>query len=429
MRCGAVAQDGFAPTAASSYPNPPPGSTPYPNPAVSATPPFTPPFNAGLQQPGSGYTQTAPQIPSTRYGTPPPPPPTDPYAPSSLSNPYNTPGLAPTYPPFQQQPKKKLSPVALIIIGIVAVLVLACSGSIYALSKALSNFHLPGTSTITDVGSISSSSSSSGGTSSSQDLNNLKIVYSSDEMTFTSLQEAPNFKDDTYTTGYAAKPNYVRVNFKEHQLEGHFSLFSYRSVFHLLLPDKSVIAPQQAQSYLGPELDVVRTNWVDFATNASVDLNQLTLRVGADDEVQMDIPLKSGGDVSKYQPKTATLNKLFHYAGLNWTLTSATQTLSTGGKQAKSGKVYIAVTLATNNPTSNEFYLGDLFRLKAGETVASPDYSSNMDGIQLIKPNTTNLQGTVIFLVPPASTYTLDLLPKSGYLYNITEQTVDFQIA
>src|SRR5262249_27993752 len=162
--------------------------------------------------------------------------------------------------------------------------------------------------TITDTGSISGGSGS--GTSSSQDLNNLKIIYSSDEMTFTSVQEAPNFKDDTYTTGYLAKSNnYVRVNFKEHQLEGHFSLFSYRTVFHLLLPDKSVIAPQQSQNYLGPELDVVRPNWVDFPTNASVDLNQLTLRVGADDEVQMDIPLKSGADVSKYQPKTATLNK------------------------------------------------------------------------------------------------------------------------
>ncbi|HLZ64142.1 MAG TPA: hypothetical protein VKR06_45005 [Ktedonosporobacter sp.] len=429
------------PSNPASYPNPTlfagPPSNPasYPNPTVLAGPPNTggqqsnSAFNMGGQQPttggqaqqGASYGQMPPPPqPYTSYSTPPPP--SDPYAPPPPSDPYASSPIPGSYTP--PQPKKR-SPVAAIIIGVVVVLLVVCGGG----TLAAINWAKSLGSNTTSGGGITSLGGSSAPTS--QTLTNLSITYASDQMTFTSLQQASSFTDDTYTTMYGAKGNYVRVNFKEQQTSARSSYFSYTSSFHLLLPDKSVLAPEHAQAFTGPEQAVQRTNWIDFATNSSVDLTQLTLRVGSGEEVQMDIPLKSGADVSKYQPKTANLNKAFHYAGMNWTLVRATQSLSAGGKQATTGNVYMSIDLKADNPTSNEAFIGESFRLKSGSTVISPDYSSNTNNIDLIKPNTTNLQGTLIFLTPPSSTstYTLDLLGSQDSFDPFPETTVDFQIS
>ena len=124
--------------------------------------------------------------------------------------------------------------------------------------------------------------SANGNYGSSQSLSNLSIVYASDQISFTSIQQASSFSDDDLS-GFNEHPNYVRVSFKEQQTSNNSSDFGYDESFRLVLPDHSVIAAQKASTYTGPQQAEVRTNWVDFPTSAKVDLSSLTLRLGAQD--------------------------------------------------------------------------------------------------------------------------------------------------
>lgn len=179
---------------------------------------------------------------------------------------------------------------------------------------------------------------------------------------------------------FGSHANYVRVNLKEQGTAQDGSFFDYMESFHLVLPDKSVVALENSQSDTGPDQAVVRTNWLDFGTDAQVYLTKLTLLVGASGEAQMNIPLQSGADLSSYQPKTTTLNKPFLYAHMNWTLVSATTALSFDGNQAKTGQIYITLNFRTDNNSNYEFFAfgGGFMRLQSGSTVVSPDDGSNM---------------------------------------------------
>ena len=403
------------PTVAASQPSnpynmpfPPVGSSPStsPNPVNPYAPP--PPSNPG--EPG-GYNAAPPPppymppaaIPNSAYGVP------QGYAPGQQNfaqpapfNPY-TPAGAP----------KKTSP--LLIIGIIAAVVLVIGGSIWVLAKGQ-----PGSSTATGGGNDSQSFAKS------QALN-LTMIYSSDQMTFTSLQQASKFSDDTYTsdTYSDTQKNFVRISFKEQQTANRSSYFSYRTAFLLLLPDKTTVTPLNAQEYSGPEQGVIRTNWVDFQTNAPIDLSKLSLRIGATDEAQMTVALQTGTDVSKYQPKTTTLDKPFNYATMNWMLQKGTQSYYFNGTQAKTGKVYVTVNLKADNTGGNTVYFYSGFvHLKSGDTVSAPDYASNLSAFDNIDPGTTNVLGTATFLVPPSNTYTLEFLAGKGF----DAQQIDFSI-
>src|SRR5258708_14005404 len=115
--------------------------------------------------------------------------------------------------------------------------------------------------------------------------------------------------------------------------------FLYSDVARLLLPDGTTANFENSQNPIGPGASTRRTNWIDFSVPASnLDLSKLVLRMGTANESQMDIPLMAGADLSKYQPKTITPNTTFQYAGLNWTFTTVTQSLSAGSKQAATGQ-------------------------------------------------------------------------------------------
>jgi hypothetical protein len=346
---------------------------------------------------------------------PPPPVGYDPYAPI----PYNTPSQ-PFYTGFQgytSPAQKKKSGTPFVIVGVLIVLLVALAGSIYAFSKVPSS--------LTFHSSNNQSSTQSGGNVTSSQQLNLSTIYASDQITFTSVQQAGKFNDDAFTT-FSSHGNYVRINFKERQLAKHASFFSYREAFHLILPDKTVLSSTRAQAYIAPDQEVIRTNWVDFAADSQLDLGQLTLRLGSSDENQMDVPLKTGADLTKYQPKTTTLNKSFQYASIPWKLLSATQSLYFEGKQAKSGQVYITVSLTTNNTSQNDLYLYNFLRLKSGDSVTSPEYTSNLDKFYNLKANTTDIQGSATFLATPSTSYTLRLLASSSQDFN--EQSVNFQV-
>lgn len=414
---------GYMPTVAAAEPSsgparyntpapvPPPPNTQYPNgySMTGAPPPYqaADPYNMPVP-PAGGYGQPANNnyMSSANYGQP------ASYAP--------TPGYsqAPNYAPAYNygQPVKNKPPIWLFITIGVVVLVVVFGGVMMALVHAVSG------------SGGSGGNSANGNYSTSQSLSNLSIVYASDQMTFTSIQQASSFSDDNLTS-YSEHPNYVRVSFKEQQTSNNSSDFGYDESFRLVLPDKSVVAAQKAADYTGPEQAVVRTNWVDFPTSAKVDLSKLTLRVGAQDEAQMDVPLKNGADLSKYQPKTVNPNTLFQYAKLNWTIQSAKQSLYFNGQQAKTGQVYITVNLrADNNSTYEVWLFGSFVHLNANGNSIAADLESNTNGFDDMQPGTTNHQGSVTFLTQPTSDgkYVLDFLPdKNG---DWTEQTVPLQI-
>ena len=188
----------------------------------------------------------------------------------------------------------------------------------------------------------------------------------------------------------------------------------------MILPDQSVVAPANEQYSISPDTGTSRTNWIDFpVTTQPTDLSKLVLQMGSDQQNQMQIPLRSGADLSKYQPKTVNPNKPINYGGLNWTLKIATLTLSTSGRQASTGMLYVVLTFNVDNSTSgnvNIGFVGDYMRLKSGDITNSPDQSN----ISATLPTTINAQqtgvsGTVTFLMPASDTaFTLIFLVAHG---------------
>ncbi|MBO0780566.1 MAG: zinc ribbon domain-containing protein, partial [Ktedonobacteraceae bacterium] len=314
QNCGTLAEpSGPAQTVASSQSQPGPTVTappPGPGPTMAAPPPtMAAPSHtdySGGDPLSFGGDSTPPQYStgSDPYSTPPPAPPTDPYSiPSYPASTPNTSYGGPSYP-TPPQPKKSTNVGLMVGIGILVVLLL-CGGISWFGIQGISNL-VKGTS-YTDT----------------RTLSNLTVTYADDQITFTSVQQQPKFDDD-----YDSKPNHIRINFSEKQVGTDDSLFSYSSAFHLILPDKTVASVGDTSEISAPDQGVNRTNWIDFGTNDKVDLSNLILRVGESDEAKMEIPLKSGADVSQFQPKTINPNQAFKYVTMDWTLVSATRSLS-----------------------------------------------------------------------------------------------------
>lgn len=238
------------------------------------------------------------------------------------------------------------------------------------------------------------------------------FTYASLDVTITSVQYAQSFSDDSRGG--------VRVAFKE-TAGPNVGGFLYSDIARLILPDQSVDAPSSAQYSISPTAGTSRTNWIDFPVSTQpADLSKLVLQIGTAQENQMQIPLKSGADLSKYQPKTANPNKPIHYGGLNWTLKTTTQSLSAGSKQAVTGMRYVILTFNVDNPTSgnvNIGFVGDYMRLKSGDITNSP---AQGNGQNTTLPTTINAQqtgvtGTVIFQMPEnATAFTLIFLVALG---------------
>ncbi len=429
--CGsAVAEQSptIAPTVASSLSNsgmqpPPPANAGYQPTTLAQDARNTP------SSPNYNPTERAsePQIPSSGQGyqtyNTPPPPPSDPYGAKPAAGEYYA---SYTQPPVQA---KKRSPWPLIIIGIIVFVLLVGGGGVYAITSALNNAAQRENQGTTGINS--NTSSGGGGTYTATQKLNLSAVYASDQLTFTGLQQQAKFSDDDLANDYglSSHPNYVRLSFQEQQTAKDGSFFAYTSAFHLILPDKSVANTINSEQDIAPDQDVTRNNWVDFDTSSEgeVDLSKLQLELGASDEHQMTFALANNANLTQYAPKTITLNKQTTYAGANWTIKDATQSLYFDGQQAKTGQVYITFDLVASNNSDNDVSLYDFLRLKAGASTISPDDNSNLDNFISLNAQTTNVQGSAAFQVQPTSTntYTLDFLAGT----DISAQTVNVQFS
>ena len=383
---------------------------------------------------------------------PPPPPPPELYSPPVQQPPYTAyPPQAPqSYPqspqvqasqppPTYAQPQKDssrsvLGQISCGVLLVILIPLLVCGGLIFAGYYYVSHSISAAQQTATANGSSGNSSNTgSGGPQTGTTPQstagvttvqlNAMVTYASVDITILDAQQANSFTDDANP----AQPGLLRLDIREHNpTTGNISYF-YSEMTRLILPDGSSVVPNTSQKPYGPDASSTRTNWIDFPVATSVTINKLILRLGQSSEAQMDIPLTGNADLSKYQPKMTSPNKAFQY-DVNWTLTTATLSWSSAGKQADKGMRYVTLAFKVDNPTSNSFapFPSDNMRLKSGSTTSPPSSSTLSTSIAA---NQTGTTGTVSFLMPEGSTaFTLIMLAQSNANPPISQVTVDFQI-
>ena len=251
---------------------------------------------------------------------------------------------------------------------------------------------------------------------------NATVTYAGVDLTVLTAQQSQSFMNDPNTTSTGM----VRLNIQEQNKTTVKVSWLYTDIARLLLPDKSVATPTYVRARAGIAPGATQKSMVDFAVPTSDKISQLTLRLGAANEAQMDIPLTGQADLGKYSPRSVKPNGQLLYLGLNWTLVKATSQLSIAGQQASKGTTYIIVTLRVDNTLSQTAITGSPFdyaRLKAGNTTASPKFT---DLPVSFDTGETGQTGTITFLVPQSSkAFTLILLPQGG----ADQATTDFQFA
>lgn len=252
---------------------------------------------------------------------------------------------------------------------------------------------------------------------------NATVTYASVDVTILNAQQSQNFIDDpnTHTDGM------LRLNLQEHNATSSAIRYSYYDSAHLILPDKSSVAPLYVKAKPGIAPGTTQTSLLDFAVPPADKVNQLILRLGTDQEAQMDIPLTGNADLVKYQPKTVQANAAMQYFGLDWMLSSAAAQLSAGGQQAPKGMRYIVVTLKVNNTLLQTAITGspyDYIRLKSDSVTANPQFTTLPISFAAGASGET---GTVTFLMAQASTnFTLLLVAQQHSGTN--PATANFQI-
>ena len=219
----------------------------------------------------------------------------------------------------------------------------------------------------------------------------------------------------------------MRLDIKEESqtIDGGFYNYSY-SAFTLVKADGTTIAMSTNQTGSSINAGVSRTNWLDFTTNGTVDVSQLKLRVGADTEAQMNIPLQNKADLSKYQPKSYQMNKQATYDNLTWTITNVTVSYSALGSQAKKGMVYVVISSRLDNNSSNYAFdsVGDNMRLQSGSTSSAPEKNTLLNSL---KPGQTGVTGNTTFEMPQGSTdFTCNVL--KGTIDNSPATSIQFQL-
>jgi zinc-ribbon domain len=251
---------------------------------------------------------------------------------------------------------------------------------------------------------------------------NQTVPYHGVNITIVNVKQSKAFMDDLNagTTGV------VRLNIKENNTSTSSARFLYSDSARLILPDKTSVAPTNEQQFSGPDAGVTRTNWIDFPVPTSIQISQLTLQLGSDTEAQEMIALTGKANVAQYQTKTTHLNNVTtHYAGLTWTVTSATVSLDYKGQQAAKSMQYVTVSLKVDNPSSQDFsaYWGDYFRLKSGGTTNAPSTDTNFP--TSFAAGSSGGTGDVDFIMPAGSTsYTLIFLSTPSFP---TSSSVNFQ--
>ena len=251
-----------------------------------------------------------------------------------------------------------------------------------------------------------------------------KVTYAGIDVTVINAQQAQNFLNDPNSS----TDGMVRLNVQEHNPTTTTVRWLYYDIAQLVLPGGKTITPVYAKATVGIAPGATQNSFVDFAVPTTDKIGQLILRLGAANEAQMDIPLTGNANLSKYGPTTVKPDGQLQYAGLNWTLASATAQYSIAGQQASKGMRYIVVSLSVDNTLSQEAITGSPFsyiRLQSGNSTFSPAAATLPVSFDAA---VTGKSGTVTFLVPQkSSNFTLELVPQNQN--GATQATTDFRLA
>jgi hypothetical protein len=248
------------------------------------------------------------------------------------------------------------------------------------------------------------------------DLKKQSVTFASIQMTFTKAQTANFFDDDT---SYEQTPGTLRVFFNEENKGPDNSYLAYNSILKLAKPDKTVIPAAKIFKNGSPAAGTTQENWVDFRIDKSVDIKTLTLQIGdTSKDASFEMPLTGSADLSKYQDKTSSPNKVVPYGNTTWTITNARTSYSYKNEQADKGMIFVTINAKIDNQSDKTHYVqsGNL-RLKAGDTTAAPKKYTFPGTV----PEGTNASGEVTFQVPQGFTKFTFILPKEVYFYNAPE--------
>ena len=252
---------------------------------------------------------------------------------------------------------------------------------------------------------------------------NSSVPYAGVDVTIVNVQQSQSFLNDPNTNSNGM----VRLNLNEHNPTDIKVVWSYAAIARLAMPDKSLVSPTYVNSIVRIAPGASQTSVVDFAVPTNTSVNQLTLVLGAANEAHMLIPLVRNVNESKYEPKTISLNGQMLYFGLNWTLTSATTSLSIPGQQAAKGMRYVTLTLKVDNTLSQIAITGspyEYMRLQSGKTSALPQHTTIPVAFNV---GAVGITGTVSFQVPQqTSSFTLIMMSQKGD--NGDQSSTDFHL-
>ena len=238
---------------------------------------------------------------------------------------------------------------------------------------------------------------------------NASVPYAGVSITILNVQQSQKFLNDPNSNS----DGMLRLNLQEKNPTDVKVTWSYATIARLIMPNKSLVGPTYVNSIVRVAPGASQKSIVDFAVPMKVSLSQLTLVLGAPDEAEMLIPLMRNVDVSKYQPKTTKLNGQMLYFGLNWTLTSATSSLSIPGQQAAKGMRFVTLMLKVDNTLSQIAITGspyDYMRLQYGNRSALPEHTTIPVAFQV---GAVGVTGTMSFQVPQqTSSFILILMPQ-----------------
>jgi hypothetical protein len=250
------------------------------------------------------------------------------------------------------------------------------------------------------------------------------VTYAGVEMTVLNAQQSQNFLNDPNSSTNGM----LRLNIQEHNPTTAKISWLYYNIAQLVLPSGKTVTPTYAKATVGIAPGATQNSYVDFAVPTTDKVSQLTLRLGANNEAQMDLPLTGTANLSKYAPTSVKPDGQLQYFGLNWTLVNATAQYSIVGQQASKGMRYIVITLSVDNPLSQQAITGSPFtyiRLQSGNSTFTP---VNTTLPVSFGTGVTGKSGTVTFLVPQKSTaFTLVLVPQNQS--GATQSTTDFQLS
>jgi uncharacterized Zn finger protein (UPF0148 family) len=252
---------------------------------------------------------------------------------------------------------------------------------------------------------------------------NTTVPYAGVDITILNVQQSQSFINDpnSDTNGM------VRLNLQERNPTDVKVVWNYASISRLVMPIKSLVSPTYVNSVVRVAPGASQKSVVDFAVPMNISVHQLLLVLGATNEAQILIPLVRNVDVSKYQPKTTNFNGQMLYFGLNWTLTSATSSLSIQGQQAAKSMRFVTLLLKVDNTLSQIAITGspyEYMRLQYGNNSALPEHATIPVAFQV---GAVGVAGTVSFQVPQqTSSFTLFLMPQKGD--NGDQSSTDFHL-